>query len=121
MASGRSSAGTNVTKLVELHFVAYATPIDFSHLRKLMMPLLTIHRTSTQESPSEFIMELVLKSTGGDETGSRCLADFIVDSLESHLVSCNGERRLLQSWQDAFQDVVSVYIVTIYSCDTWTI
>ena len=106
MASRDPEDKTNVAQLVDLHYVAYANPIDFSYLRKLMRPLLTIQSASSQPISMKAIIECVLSS---GHTHNEELAEIIVVSLERYLSECDGDTKMLLEWQNAFNDVVSRY------------
>ena len=109
MASRDPEDKTNVARLVDLHYVAYANPIDFSYLRKLMRPLLSIQSASPHPLSMGTIIECVLSSMNSGHAHSEDLAEIIVVSLERYLSECNGDIKMLLEWQNAFNDVVSRY------------
>ena len=106
MASRRSTDETNVVQLIDLHYIAYTNPLDLSYLRKLMKPLLSIQSAFSQPLTMTSIIECVLRSVNSGHAHNEELAEVIVVSLERYLSESNGDKKMLEQWQNDFNNVV---------------
>jgi hypothetical protein len=115
----------NVAKLIDLHFIAYAKPIDFSTFRRLLGPIMSLQPGSEQQVSMDSLIVSLLSGLADGSTGTDGLGEIIVTNLETTLLASCGQFKPMKEWQDAFKRICNekqlkdALYATKRSADPW--